>query len=276
MHLIITQENFNLGHIALSGQCFRMNEIEENCYSLIAFDKYIELKQLDADRIEISCDAEEFDTVWKDYFDMGFDYKKVVSDLLEGEDEFLKNAAAFGRGLRILRQDFFEILITFIISQRKNIPAIKKSVELLCEKFGEKKYVSNCPEKTYYTFPTPLSLAGAGLSDLRAAGLGYRDIYVKDTSRAIYEKEIDIEFIKQMNYDEAVNQLLTLSGVGIKVANCVALYGLHHIEAFPVDVWINRILKEVYHNNFNHEMYSGFAGVVQQYMFYYIRYHYEK
>jgi len=207
---------------------------------------------------------------------MSFDYKGVVSLLLEGEDEFLKNAAAFGGGLRILRQDFFEMLITFIISQRKNIPAIKKSVELLCEKFGEKRDSAHNPNKSYYTFPAPSSLAKADISDLRAAGLGYRDEYVKNTSIAIYENTLDIEFMKQAGYEEAVKQLLNLSGVGIKVANCVALYGLHHIEAFPIDVWIDRILKEIYNNKFNQQIYEGFAGVVQQYMFYYIRYHYKK
>ncbi len=273
--MIITQENFNLKHIALSGQCFRMNEIEENCYSLIALDRYIELRQLEEDTIQVSCEQEEFDTVWRDYFDINFDYKNVVNTLLEGEDEFLKNAATYGRGLRILKQDFFEMLITFIISQRKNIPAIKKSIELLCEKFGEKKYIPNT-NQIYYTFPTPLSLARADLMDLRAAGLGYRDAYVKNTSRAIADKELDVEFLRQAGYEEAVKHLLNLSGVGIKVANCVALYGLHHIDAFPVDVWIDRILKEIYKNEFNQQMYEGYAGVVQQYMFYYIRYHYEK
>jgi N-glycosylase/DNA lyase len=253
-----------------------MNEIEENCYSLVAFDRYIELRQIDEDKIEVSCEMEEFDTIWREYFDMTYDYKRVVTSLLEGEDEFLRNAATFGRGLRILRQDFFEMLITFIISQRKNIPAIKKSVELLCEKFGEKKYVSSNPKKVYYTFPTPESLANASLIDLRATGLGYRDEYIKNTSRAIADKEFDVNVMKQAGYEEAVKQLLNLSGVGIKVANCVALYGLHHIEAFPIDVWIDRILKEIYNNDFNQQIYEGYAGVVQQYMFYYIRYHYEK
>lgn len=274
--MIITQENFNLKHIALSGQCFRMNEIEKDCYSLVAFDRYIELRQLEENKIQISCDQEEFEAVWRNYFDVSFDYKSVVNSLIQGEDEFLKNAATYGMGLRILRQDFFEMLITFIISQRKNIPAIKKSVELLCEKFGEKKYSSSNSNKVYYTFPTPMSLADADLTDLRATGLGYRDEYVKNTSRAIAEKKLDIEFLRQAGYEEAVNQLLNLSGVGIKVANCVALYGLHHIEAFPVDVWIDRIIKEIYKNEFNQQIYAGYAGVVQQYMFYYIRYHYEK
>lgn len=274
--LLITQENFNLKHIALSGQCFRMNEIEENCYSLVAFDRYIELRQISEDMIEISCDKEEFDQIWYHYFHMSFDYKKVVTLLLKGEDEFLKNAAGFGGGLRILRQDFFEMLITFIISQRKNIPAIKKSVELLCEKFGGKKQVPNSPGNYYYTFPSPLSLSKASLHELRETGLGYRDKYVKNTSKAVCDNELDIKSLRAAGYEDAVKSLLSLSGVGIKVANCVALYGLHHIEAFPVDVWIERILNDIYDNKFELNLYEGYAGVVQQYMFYYIRYHYEK
>lgn len=274
--MLITQENFNLKHIALSGQCFRMNEIEENCYSMVALNRYIELRQISENMIDISCDEEEFEQIWNDYFHMSFDYKKVVTDLLHGEDKFLKDAASFGGGLRILRQDFFEMLITFIISQRKNIPAIKKSVELLCEKFGEKKQIPNNPEKSFYTFPTPIRLSNASLTELREIGLGYRDVYVKNTSKAICENVFDIDELRTVGYEDAVKVLLQLSGVGIKVANCVALYGLHHIEAFPVDVWIERILKEIYDNKFAFHLYEGYAGVVQQYMFYYIRYHYEK
>ncbi|MFV0343331.1 MAG: DNA-3-methyladenine glycosylase family protein [Anaerocolumna sp.] len=274
--MIITQENFNLKQIALSGQCFRMNEIGENYYSVIAFGRYIELKQIEEDQIEFSCDLEEFNEVWRDYFDLDYDYKEVVTKLLEGKDEFLKNAAGFGEGLRILKQDFFEMLITFIISQRKNIPAIKKSIELLCEKYGEKKYTTMDSAKVYYTFPSPHTLANASLSDLRETGLGYRDVYVKNSSNAILDNNIDLVHLKKASYEEAIKQLLELSGVGIKVANCIALFGLHHIEAFPVDVWIERILKEIYNNTFDVHSYDGYAGIVQQYMFYYIRYHYER
>ncbi len=267
----IRSSNFNLKHIAESGQCFRMNPIGNNRYSLIAFGKYIELTQIEEDSVEITCSEEDYKLVWKDYFDMDYNYNQIITSLSQGQDEFLKNAACFGRGLRILKQEIFEILISFIISQRKNIPAIKNCIERLCIKYGEQKLCKECGDRVYYTFPPPEKLAGADVKELRETGLGYRDEYILKTSRSVLRDEVNLTFLKHLGREEAVKQLLTLSGVGIKVANCVSLYGLHHIDAFPVDVWIDRVLKNIYCNQFNLELYHGYAGIVQQYMFYYIR-----
>ena len=269
--LIINSKNFNLEHIADSGQCFRMNRMETGRYGLIAYDRYIELTQLEENRIELSCTEEEYNLVWKDYFDMDYDYSHIITGLTEGDDEFLKNAVQFGGGLRILRQEVFETLISFIISQRKNIPAIKNCIEQLCRLYGEKITDRRFSNQIFYTFPSPEKLAGAQRNDLRQAGLGYRDEYVLNTARAVSQGDINLGQLKELDREVALSQLLSLSGVGIKVANCVSLYGLHHIEAFPIDVWIARILKEIYHDNFNLELYSGYAGIVQQYMFYYMR-----
>ncbi len=267
----IYSSNFNLKHIAESGQCFRMNLIGKNRYNLIAFGRYIELTQTEEDCVDITCTAEEYEQIWKEYFDLDYDYNQVVTGLSRGQDDFLRNAAYYGRGLRILKQDIFETLISFIISQRKNIPAIKNCIEQLCTGYGEKKICRECGNKEYYAFPVPHRLAGAALEDLRKAGLGYRDKYVKKTSRTVADGEIDLLSLKELSCKEATLQLMNLSGVGIKVANCVSLYALHHIEAFPIDVWIARILKDIYRNEFDLEPYNGFAGIVQQYMFYYIR-----
>lgn len=269
--MIIQSKNFNLKHIADSGQCFRMNPVKEDTYSVIAFNRYIELTQIEPDVIEMTCHEEEFENIWKEYFDLNYNYEDVVNHLKKGEDEFLKSAVDFGNGLRILKQDVFETLISFIISQRKSIPAIKNCIEQLCFHFGE-KMVSNCGEKKgYYTFPTPEKLATVPVEELRKTGLGYRDIYVLNTAQSVMKGEINLVDLKQMNFEDSVKQLMNLSGVGIKVANCVSLYGLHHIDAFPIDVWIERILKEIYQNSFDTGKYKGFAGIVQQYMFYYIR-----
>lgn len=269
--MIIHSSNFILKHIAESGQCFRMNPIGDNRYSLIAYDKYIELTQLEEDCVEITCSEEDYEQIWRDYFDMDYDYSKIVTGLSEGQDVFLKNAAYYGSGLRILKQEIFETLISFIISQRKNIPAIKNCIEQLCIRYGERKICNECGGKEYFTFPTPEKLAGAELKELRKTGLGYRDEYILKTSQAVVSGEIDLTSLNQLNSEEAIKQLLSLSGVGIKVANCVSLYGLHHIETFPIDVWIARILKDIYRNEFHLELYNGFAGIVQQYMFYYMR-----
>jgi N-glycosylase/DNA lyase len=140
----------------------------------------------------------------------------------------------------------------------------------LCRSFGEKK-TDTATGTVFYTFPSPESLGNAKKEALREAGLGYRDEYVRQTAQAVARGDIDFNSLQASGYEEAVKELMKLSGVGIKVANCVALYGLHHIDAFPVDVWIDRILRDIYHNKFDVAAYKGYAGIVQQYMFYYIR-----
>ena len=268
--MIIESSNFILEHIASSGQCFRMNRLNDSEFSLIAGNRYLHLKQLDAKRVELSCDSEAYDEFWKEYFDLNYDYEEVVGKLLSGEDEFLRKAADYGYGLRILKQELFEILITFIISQRKSIPAIKRCVEELSLKFGEERKDA-FTGTVYYTFPTAEVLSKASKETLRETGLGYRDEYVRGTAIAVMKGELNIHSLPNLSFEEAVKELMKLPGVGIKVANCVALYGLHQIDAFPIDVWIERILKDIYNNQFETDRYKGYAGIVQQYMFYYIR-----
>lgn len=268
--MIIKAKNFNLEHIADSGQCFRMNKIETNKYNVIAYGKYIELTQIDDDTIDISCNEDEYEQIWKDYFDLEYDYNSIVSSLITGEDEFLKNAALYGGGLRILKQEPFEALISFIISQNKNIPAIKRSIEKICCKYGEEIHRDK-EGRIHYSFPTPERLANAEREELRETGLGYRDEYIIRSSKTVYNGDIDLLMLRDCKHEEALESLLKLHGVGVKVANCVSLYGLHHIEVFPIDVWIARILKEIYNDEFDLDRYKGYAGIVQQYMFYYMR-----
>ncbi|NLY71542.1 MAG: hypothetical protein GX076_07710 [Clostridiales bacterium] len=271
--MIIQSKNFSLKQIAESGQLFRMKQIENNKYSLIAYEKYLELTQLDECTIELTCSTKEYEDIWKDYFDMDFDYDMIVEKLKNGDDTFLKKAAEFGSGLRILRQEPFEVLISFIISQNKNIPGITNCVTKLCERFGERKeYIDNSGNITvYYTFPRPETLANASVEEIRQTGLGYRDEYVKNAAKAVLQKEIDLEELKKSKNKDAVEKLKSLHGVGDKVANCVSLYGLHHIDAFPIDIWISRVLEDVYGNDFDLSKYRGYEGIVQQYMFFYIR-----
>lgn len=269
--LYIKSVNLNLKQIADSGQCFRMNEISQGKYSLVALGEYVELFQIDENQIRILGTSQGQRPQWEDYFDLHYDYGALVKELLECEDEFLRKAAAFGSGLRILRQDPFEVLISFIISQNKNIPAIKSAVEKLCEKFGEEKRWSEDPKLIYHTFPTPESLAAAGKDALRALGLGYRDEYVLKAAQAVAEGRLDLHKLKSMDYEQIIEELMTLRGVGKKVANCVALFAFHQLRSIPVDVWIARILNQVYEGNFSWELYGDRAGIVQQYMFYYMR-----
>lgn len=272
----IHNKNFNIQQIADSGQCFRMNRVEDRegqvTYGLIAFGKYLELRQPEEDVVELSCSEEEYELLWKDYFDLEYDYGKIVDELLQGEDSFLKAAAEYGRGIRILKQDPFEAMISFIISQNKNIPAIKNCIEGICKRYGERRISMECKGVEYYTFPSPAILAAAEKEDLRALKTGYRDEYIIRASQAVASGKIDLLKLSQSTFDEAFLELRKIHGVGEKVANCIALYGLHHIDGFPVDVWILKVLEKIYQNNFDKKKFHGYAGIIQQYMFYYVRY----
>ncbi len=271
--MLVHNPNFNIKQIADSGQCFRMNKLEGKdktaSYSLVAYGKYLELTQVEEDTVELDCPEEEFHQLWEDYFDLKYDYGKVIEDLSAGEDEFLKQAAAYGSGVRILQQEPFEAAISFIISQNKNIPAIRSCVEALCRSYGESR--RNKKGEVYYAFPAPGVLACIRKEELRALGMGYRDEYILRAAQAVADRTINFDHLKKDGYEHAVKALKTIKGIGEKVANCISLYGLHHIEGFPVDVWIRRILKDIYRNEFNMKKYSCNAGIIQQYMFYYYR-----
>lgn len=271
--MIIESKNFNLKQIADSGQCFRMNQISDNTYGLIALDRYIELEQVSEDVINITCNEGDYKQIWKNYFDLDYDYGRIVDKLLEGPDEFLRKAARYGSGIRILRQDPFEMLISFIISQNKNIPSIKACIERICETYGN-KMEDDISGKVYYTFPGPDILAEAKKEDLRRLKLGYRDEYIIAASRAVVLGHIDLGALMLASHQESVNTLKSIRGIGDKVANCISLFGLHHIEAFPIDVWMRRVLEEFYENEFDVDQFQGYAGIVQQYMFYYVRHLY--
>lgn len=266
--MIIQSKNFNLQQIADSGQCFRMNKVNENKYSLIAYKRYIELEQIDNNTIKLDCDEKEYKEIWHDYFDMEYDYESIYEMLANGDDKFLADAAKFGSGIRILQQEPFEILISFIISQNKNIPAIKSSVESISRMFGQEKTKGTV---TYYTFPTAQELSRASLEELKKAKLGYRDKYVHNAANLVKSGDLDLYKLKAMNHEEAFKELNNIFGVGPKVANCISLFGLHHLDMVPVDLWIKRTLEEIYDNKFDWNKYKEFAGVVQQYMFYYMR-----
>lgn len=259
--------DFDLEKISKSGQCFRMNPImeQEKKYALIAHGEYLEMEET-TDGICFSCTQEEWDKLWKNYFDCGRDYRKIYWSV-DKTDEYMLRAVSCGSGIRILRQEIFETTISFIISQQNNIPRIKKCVQSLCSSFGEEKY--NIRREKYYAFPTPERLAGLTLEDLQGCNLGYRSRYILKSSRMIVEGEIDFAGLADMTYEEARAELMKLCGVGIKVAECICLFALHHVEAFPVDTHIKTVLLKYYPDGFPFEKYEGYAGILQQYAFYY-------
>ncbi len=260
--------NFCPAQIADSGQCFRFEKTAENAYRLVAQNQVLHLFETENGDCTFDCSRREFDTLWTPYFDLDTDYGAFIAKVPH-TDLFLTNAVKAGSGIRILRQDPWEMLITFIISQRKNIPAIKSAVALLSQKFGAP--IENL-QPPVFSFPTPVALAAQSVEILRGCALGYRADYIYKAACMVASGEINLASAALLD-DEALFQLLLrIPGVGIKVANCVMLFGFHRIGAFPRDVWINRIIDTEYDGNFAPEFYDGCAGVIQQYMFYYARY----
>ncbi len=262
-------DDFDLKKIADSGQCFRFNECGSG-FSLVAQDKYLFIKKTGDHEYEADCDSADFEGFWRNYFDLDTDYRAIRGRIDPKEDEYLYNASEFGKGIRILQQDPWEMLISFIISQRKNIPAIKASIEKICELAGDK--IATDPEgKDIYSFPTPSQLAKLSVSDLTSCSLGYRDKYVFQAAQDVASGAVKLEDWAGYGDDELMQALLGLYGVGVKVANCEILFGYHRLDAFPKDVWINRVLEQHYAKGFPFERYAPYNGVMQQYLFFYSR-----
>jgi N-glycosylase/DNA lyase len=234
-------------------------------YNLVAFGKYLEIHQ-DNENIIFDCTQEEYDSVWKNYFDMDTDYSAIIEGI-DNNDGYLSSAAEYGSGIRILRQDLWEMIISFIVSQQNNIKRIRKCINLLCEKYGEKMVSESGVE--YYAFPTPESLSKATIEELFGCNLGYRSRYIRETANAIYNKEIDLDALYELDYASARKKLLKLCGIGTKVADCICLFALHKTEAFPIDTHINKVLKEQYTEGFPFDKYGEYSGILQQYIFYY-------
>ena len=266
---ITIEDDFDLKKIADSGQCFRFNELGDG-FAVMALDKYLFIRQISEKEYELSCSKKEFEEFWKNYFDLELSYKDIRGKIDAAKDPYLYRAAEYGKGIRILRQDPWEMLISFIISQRKNIPAIKASIEKICELAGDK--IATDPEgKDIYSFPTPSQLAKLSVSDLTGCSLGYRDKYVFQAAQDVASGAVKLEDWAGYNDDELMQALLGLYGVGVKVANCEILFGYHRLDAFPKDVWINRVLEQHYANGFLFERYAPYNGVMQQYLFFYSR-----
>ena len=264
---MITVDNkyFSVPQICGSGQCFRLDQTEDGNYEVIASDRYLKL-EVTPDKTILYCSAEAYEGFWKTYFDLDASYSDYIKQI-DGKDDYLKAAAEFGRGIRILRQNIWEMILTFILSQQNNIPRIKKLIRVLSEKYGEER---KTPEgKKYFAFPTARSLAAASEEELRSLKLGYRSRYICKTAKQVAEEEINLTELSEMSYKDAREELMKLSGVGGKVADCICLFALHHLQAFPMDTHIKQAMAEHYKRGFPNRRYRGFQGVMQQYIFYY-------
>lgn len=260
-----TIENFNLNQISASGQCFRMNRQSSGKYTLIAGANYLEFEQHEKECI-FHCDEEEFENFWKDYFDLEGNYPAYIKKI-NPDDTYLISAADFGKGIRILRQDLWEMIVSFLISQQNNIVRIRRCIQNICDRYGEEKITSK--GEVYYAFPKPEALADLEEDALKACNLGYRSKYVVRAAKSVVSGETDLEYIRRLPYKRAKEELLKLFGVGEKVADCICLFALHHLQAFPVDTHINQALEMHYKKGFPKRRYEGCQGVMQQYIFYY-------
>ena len=257
-------EYFDIGQIHRSGQCFRMEELGEGWFAVVAADKYLEIRQ-QGKACEFYCSPEDLENFWKSYFDLETDYGSFIRQIDE-KDGYLTEAADLGQGIRILRQDLWEMIVSFLISQQNNIPRIRRCIANICERYGERRQGSG--GRVYYTFPGPEALASAGEEELRDCNLGYRSRYVKKTAQMILDGQVSLEEVQKMDYPQAREELQKLYGVGAKVADCICLFALHQMEAFPVDTHIRQALEKHYPQGFPFERYKGCSGVMQQYIFY--------
>ncbi len=247
------------------GQCFRWNREESGGYVGVAFGKAARVLKTDGGFL-ISGGVRDFEEVWAPYFDLERDYGGIRRRI--AVDDFSRRAAEFGTGIRILRQDKWEALCSFIISQCNNIPRIKGIVERLCESFGGEIAFEG---KTLHAFPRAEELAGLSKGDLAGLRCGYRDEYILEAARACSCKGY-LDFLSELETPELRKELKKLPGVGDKVANCVLLFGFNRLEAFPMDVWMRRAVSAHYGGKFCPEdVFGEFSGVAQQYIFHFAR-----
>lgn len=259
---IKTDKYFSLERTFNCGQCFRFDELEDGTFTGVALGRCINLRQ-DNEYTYISCDEKEYNDVWLKYFDLDRNYKNIAENLSK-LDETMKLAVEYSPGIRILRQDPFEALISFIISQNNNIKRIKGIVKKLCENFGDKL------DENTYNFPKADVLANLSLEDLQVLRCGFRDKYILDAAQQVAQGKINLELLRNMPIDAAREKLTTIKGVGPKVADCELIYGLHRLEAFPMDVWMKRTMKAFYPDK-TPEYFGEYAGIAGQYLFHYSR-----
>ena len=276
--------DFELAHIFECGQCFRWRKIEEGKYIGVIKNGVVEIQKTTPSSVCIeyefySADNElEYENDLKDYFDLNTDYSKIKS-VISKNDLNLQKAIKYGGGIRILNQDPWEMLISFIISAANNIPRISKTIENISKEYGKEILFKG---EKYYLFPRPEELSKATVEDLRALNLGFRDKYVYSATKMVCEGEIDLDAILNMKYSEAKKELKRVAGVGDKVADCILLFSMKKHEAFPVDTWIKKVMAELYNEsknikkiaNFAEEKFGEHAGIAQQYLFYYMRENY--
>ncbi len=280
MKLVKEIDSFEPKDIFECGQCFRWNREENGSYTGVFSDCVLNVKKCEGN-IVFNGNENVTEEKINEYFDLNRDYSKIKKELSKVDNNLLE-ATNFGRGIRILNQDLWETIISFIISANNNIPRIKGIIEKISKKYGKEIKFN---EKSYYEFPTPKELSKATVEDLKNLGLGFRDVRVYETTQMINSKEFDLDELYTLDTKQAQEKLLTLSGVGPKVADCILLFStLKRFDVFPIDVWVRRVMNDLYiheqdekklNKNYIRKIadtkFGTLEGMAQQYLFYWKR-----
>lgn len=266
-------ESFNIEEILECGQCFRFEKIDDLEYKIVAMGKVLNIKQSGSTVEMYPCTVADFENIWFNYFDMSTDYN-IIKLELANSDNIMKKAVEYAGGIRLLNQEPYECLLSFIISQNNNIPRIKGIISRMAEKYGKKVGDD-------YLFPTLEELNVATEEDLFALRMGFRAKYIRDCLDKLSSGEVDLSIIDTLSTDELLKLLLKIKGVGQKVADCSMLFSMGRREVFPTDVWVKRVMEHLYFNGedtnikvihtFAKEKWGDLAGYAQQYLFYYAR-----
>lgn len=243
------------------GQAFRWEKQEDGSYSGVVKGVFLNISKENDNIILKNTTKDDFENIWRSYFDFDKDYGEICKRLKQ--DSLISSTVDRYYGIRILNQDSWEALCSFVISQQNNIKRIKGIIRRLCETYGDEV------EKGFYSFPSAERLSTLSVEDFEALGTGYRAKYLEKLSKAVARGEIDFEKIKAMPLDDAREELLKIYGVGIKVANCALLFGFGFYDAFPVDVWMKRVME--YYPDGLPECFKGIGGIAQQYLFHWAR-----
>ncbi len=274
-NLVLTNVNdFNLDNIFECGQCFRWKKEIDGSYIGVVGSRALKIMQNDNVVTLFDTTKADFDSFWFNYFDFNTDYSRIKLTL--SNDPILKNATEFGKGIRILNQDLWECVVSFIISQSNNIARIKKIINSLCELYGDEiSYMGN----TYYSFPTPEKINSLGIEELSEIKAGFRDKYINSAAQFFCDS-FNTEYFKDLDYQDAKKELMKINGIGNKVADCILLFSLAKRNSFPVDVWIKRVIEHFYFDEaqsietiqqFSNNKFGELGGYAQQYLFYYAR-----
>lgn len=266
-------KNFNIEEILECGQCFRFEKIENLKYKIVAYGKVLYITQTE-DSVEFTpCNKEEFENIWYDYFDLDIDYNNIIEEISKN-DPIMKSATEYADGIRLLNQEPYECLLSFIISQNNNIPRIKKIIKAMAETYGKSL-------GDEYAFPRLEEIENATVEDLMELRMGFRAKYIFDCISKLKNGEVDLSKADTLNTDDLRKELISIKGVGQKVADCVLLFSLKRRETFPTDVWIKRVMEHLYFNDeekdikeihaYAQEKWGKYCGYAQQYLFYYAR-----